>query len=250
MPRFSANLGLLWADLPLPDAIRAAAWAGFDAVELQWLYDFEAAQVRAALDETGLPLLSLNTEKGPQDLGAFGTCAIAELGRNSAQKAMTCARAVGAPAIHALPGITSGKVAWQTFEDTLRFACDAASDLTILIEPINRYDVPGYLLHNLDDAVALIETIGHPRLKLMFDFYHIGRTHDDPIARFHDALPYIGHIQVASVPDRGAPDHGALNFEDVFAAIDSAGWSKPIGAEYRPIGPTEASLGWLKKYKT
>ena len=250
MIRFSANLGLLWSDLPLPDAIRAAAQAGFDAVEFQWPYDYDPKAVRAALEETGLPLLSLNTERGPVSKGAFGTCARLDAGRQSVQLALTYAQAVRAPAIHALPGIAEGEDAWQVFEDTLHHACDIADDTTILIEPINPVDVPGYLLHRLDDAIDLIERINHPCLKLMFDFYHIGRMHDDPIKQFRDALPYIGHIQFASVPDRGAPDHGALNFDDVFAAIDDAGWSNPIGAEYRPNGPTEATLDWLARHKS
>jgi len=250
MPRFSANLGLLWSDLPLPDAIRAAAQAGFDAVEFQWPYDYDPMVVRAALEETGLPLLSLNTERGSKSQGAFGTFAWRNVGNQSVELALSYARAVGAQAIHALPGITAGEEAWQAFEDTLRYACDISEDTTILIEPINPIDVPGYLLDRLVDAIELIERINHPRLKLMFDFYHIGRMHDDPIKQFQDALPHIGHIQFASVPDRGAPDHGALNFDDVFAAIDNAGWSNPIGAEYRPDGPTDATLDWLARHKS
>ncbi len=248
MPRFSANLGLLWSDLPLPDAIRAAAQAGFDAVEFQWPYDYDPKAVGAALEETGLPLLSLNTERGPESQGAFGTCARRNVGKQSVELALSYAQTVGAQAMHALSGIAEGDQAWKAFEDTLRHACDISDDTTILIEPINPIDVPGYLLHRLDNAIELIKRVNHPSLKLMFDFYHIGRMHDDPIKQFQDALPHIGHIQFASVPDRGAPDHGALNFDDVFAAIDDAGWSNPIGAEYHPNGLTEATLDWLARY--
>ena len=250
MPLFSANLGLLWSELPLPCAIRAAAKAGFVAVEFQWPYNYDPIVIRAALDETNLPALSLNTELGSKAQGTFGTCAQRKLGQRSVEQALAYAQTIGARAVHALPGIADGEEAWRVFEETLRFACDQAKDMNILIEPLNGDDVPGYLLQSLDDAIGLIERINHPRLKLMFDFYHIGRMHNDPIKRFRDAFSHIGHIQFASVPDRGSPDHGALNFDSVFAAIDDTGWSSPLGAEYRPDGPTEATLDWLVRYKS
>lgn len=250
MPRFSANLGLLWADLPLPDAIRAACGVGFDAVETQWPYDADPGDVREALDETGLELLSINTAKGDPKSGEFGLGAVASQGAQSVRAAFDYAEAVSARAVHVLPGICEGPEAWAIFEENLNLACDLAGERIVLIEPINPIDVPGYLLHSLEDAIGLIERINRPQLKLMFDFYHIGRMEADPIARFTDSFSHIGHIQFASVPDRGAPDHGALSFDEVFAAVDASGWMTPIGAEYRPAGKTEASLGWMAKYRS
>lgn len=250
MPQFSANLGLLWADLPLPDAIRAARQYGFDAIETQWPYHADPTDVRVALRETGLEMLSINTSKGVGEVGEFGLAAIPERGAQSVRDAFSYADAISARAVHVLPGICEGTKAWATFEENLRLACDLAGGRTVLIEPINPHDVSGYLLHSLTEAVELIEKIDHPRLKLMFDFYHIGRMDPDPIDRFHDVFPLIGHIQFASIPDRGAPDHGALNFEEVFAAVDASGWASPIGAEYRPVGKTEASLGWMTPYSS
>ena len=248
MPRFSANLGLLWADLPLPDAIRAAKAARFDAVEVQWPYAHDAHDVKAALDETGLDLLSLNTPKGDAERGDFGLAAHAS-GADSIATATDYAEAVNARAIHVLPGIASGSEAWATFEGNVRLACDLAPTRTILIEPINPYDVPGYLLHKLEDAIGLIERVNKPNLKLMFDFYHIGRMHPDPIAEFTPVQHHVGHIQFASIPDRAAPNQGMLDYAEVFAMLDDLGWNKPLGAEYRPYGKTEASLGWMKCYR-
>ena len=247
MPRFSANLGLLWADLPIPDAIRAAKAAGFDAVEVQWPYAHDAHDLKAALEETGLDLLSLNTPKGDAEKGDFGLAAHAN-GAVSIATAIDYAEAVNAKAIHVMPGIAVGEVAWETFEENLRLACDLAPTRTILIEPINPYDVPGYLLHTLEDAVALIERVNKPNLKLMFDFYHIGRMHPNPIPQFTRVQHHVGHIQFASIPDRAAPDQGMLDYAEVFAMLDDLGWNKPLGAEYRPYGKTEASLGWMKRY--
>lgn len=249
MSRFSANLGLLWSDLPLPAAIRAAGAAGFDAVEAHWPYQENAQDVSAALMETGLPMLSVNTPRGIANRGEFGVGALPEHGEESVLQALELAERIDAQAIHVLPGIAAGPAAWTTFEKTLRLACRVSGARMILIEPINQFDVPGYLLHSLTDALAVIEKINHPNLKLMFDFYHVGRIYDDPLAEFQRAFDHIGHIQFASVPDRGPPDIGDLDYHAVFEAIDASGWTKPLGAEYRPSAETEASLGWMSEYK-
>ena len=116
---------------------------------------------------------------------------------------------------------------------------------TILIEPLNRHDAPGYFLTTTDQAAETIATVGAANLKLMFDCYHAGRTEGDVLTRMESLLPVIGHIQIASVPDRGAPDHGELHYPTIFAGIETLGWKRPLGAEYRPGGDTDATLGWL-----
>ncbi|MFN3847730.1 MAG: TIM barrel protein, partial [Paracoccaceae bacterium] len=123
----------------------------------------------------------------------------------------------------------------------------AALGITILIEPLNRHDAPGYFLQTTDQARDIIITVGETNLRLMFDCYHVGRTEGDITTRFIDLLPIIGHIQFASVPDRGPPDHGELDFTMIFAAIADAGWAAPLGAEYKPKGPTAESLGWMAR---
>jgi hydroxypyruvate isomerase len=247
----SANLGFLWTDRPLPDAIRAAAKAGFDAVECHWPYDVPMGEVAAALEETGLPMLGLNTRRGDVTVGENGLAALpgrSTEARAAVDEALSYAEAVDAGAVHVMAGFAAGEDARAAFVDTLTYACDraAASDRIILIEPLNRFDAPGYFLNTTAQAADLIEEIGAPNLRLMFDCYHVGRTEGDVIGRLRALLPVIGHIQFAAVPDRGAPDHGEVDYVAVFAEIAALGWNKPLGAEYKPGGPTEATLGWME----
>ena len=252
MMRFSANLGFLWADRTLPDAVRAAHAAGFDAVECHWPYDTPAAELRAALDETGLEMLGLNTSRGDVAAGDNGLSAIpgrvAEA-RTAIDTALAYARAIGTRNIHVMAGFADGPAAHATFVDNLRYACDAAArdGVTILIEPLNAFDAPGYALRDTRHAAEVIADVGADNLKLMFDCYHVGRTEGDVIARLRALLPLIGHIQFAAVPDRGAPDHGEVDYDAVFAEIAALGWDAPLGAEYKPSTDTDATLGWLAK---
>lgn len=249
MTRFSANLGFLWTDRTLPDAIRAAKAAGFDAVECHWPYDVPASAVRDALAETGLPILGLNTRRGDVAGGENGLSALpgreAEA-RAAIDEALVYATEIGAGAVHVMAGFAQGTPAHATFVDNLRYACSAAGDRTILIEPLNRHDAPGYFLASTEQARAIIGEVGAPNLKLMFDCYHIGRTEGDLITRLTDLKPIIGHIQFAAVPNRGAPDHGEINYAAVFAAIADMQWDMPLGAEYKPGGDTDATLGWMQ----
>ena len=246
--RFSANLGFLWADRSLPDAIHAAKAAGFHAVECHWPYDTPASEVKTALETTGLAMLGLNTRRGDVAGGENGLAALP--GRqDEARAAITEAIAYGdvvdAGAIHVMCGFGQGPEAHATFISNLRFAC-AATDKTILIEPLNRHDAPGYFLSTTDQAHAIITEVGASNLKLMFDCYHVGRTEGDLTTRLSALSDIIGHIQFASVPDRGAPDHGELDYTHIFAALTD--WPTPLGAEYKPGGDTDATLGWLARF--
>ena len=213
MPRFSANLGFLWADRPLPQAIKAAATAGFDAVECHWPYDTPATEVRDALSLTGLPLLGLNTLRGA---GGFnGLAARPEVvteARAAIDQAIAYADATGAGAIHVMAGKAEGAAAHQAFVENLRYACDRTGRM-ILIEPLNRHDAPGYFLRTTDQACDVISDADRPNLKIMFDCYHVGRTEGDVLTRLGDLLPLIGHIQFAAVPDRGPPGRGELDYD-------------------------------------
>lgn len=253
MTRFSANLGFLWTDRSLPDAIRAARRAGFSAVECHWPYDTPAEEVAAALKETGLPMLGLNTRRGDVAAKENGLSALPgreEEARSVIREALTYAQAIKAGAVHVMAGNAEGPEAHQTFLANLRFALaqPEAKNRLVLIEPLNRHDAPGYFLRTTDQARSIIEDIGAANLKLMFDCYHVGRTEGDVTTRMRDLLPIIGHIQFASVPERAAPDRGELNYQVIFAAIDALGWMKPVGAEYKPGRDTDATLGWLETY--
>lgn len=252
MSGFSANLGFLWTELPLPEAIRAAARAGFDAVECHWPYDTPAEEVNAALTETGLPMLGLNTLRGNTEAGDNGLAALpgreAEA-RAAIDQAVAYAKAIDAANIHVTAGITQGDAARDCFIENLRYACNAAAPhgITIVIEPLNHHDAPGYFLQTADQAAEIIEAVGAVNLKLMFDCYHIQIMQGDITRRLEQFMPIIGHIQIAAVPSRGEPDAGELDYRHVMQAIRALGFTKPIGAEYRPASTTEAGLGWMTK---
>lgn len=244
--RFSANLGFLWTDLALPEAIRAAAAAGFAAVECHWPYDVPAQDVADALRETGLPMLGLNTVRGAA--GENGLSALPgreDEARAAVDQALAYAAATDTGAVHVMAGFAQGDAAHAAFVDTLRYACAAAQGRTILIEPLNHYDAPGYFLRTTTQAEAIIAKVGAPNLKLMFDCYHVQLMEGDVTHRLERLLPLIGHVQVASVPDRGAPDHGELHYPHVWEVLKHLGWDVPVGTEYKPNGPTEPTLGWM-----
>lgn len=250
--RFSANLGFLFTDRALPDAIRAAARAGFAAVECHFPYEFAAHEVRAALEETGLPMLGLNTWPGDRAAGDFGLAALPgreDEARAAIRQAVDYAQAIGAGAVHVMAGCTDGGAeADAAFRANLAYACDLAAHLglTILIEPINQRDVPGYHLSFSAHAAAVIAALGRDSLRMMFDCYHLQIMEGDLLRRFARYQPIIGHVQFAGVPDRGAPDQGEVDYRWLLPQIAALGWKAPFGAEYRPGETgTEASLGWL-----
>ncbi|NSX53265.1 hydroxypyruvate isomerase family protein [Parasulfitobacter algicola] len=252
---FSANLGFLFTDLSLPDGIRAAKAAGFSAVECHFPYDTRPADIMTALTETGLPMLGLNTHPGNRDAGEFGLSAMPGRGadaRAEIDRACDYAVATGTRMVHVMAGRTDGGPdADQAFVDTLSYATEraATNGLDILIEPINHRDVPGYHLSRVEQAVDLIDRIGAPNLKIMFDCYHVQIMQGDLIQRFRTHQHMIGHVQIAAVPDRGEPDQGELSYHHIIPALRDLGYTAPIGAEYKPRGTdTDAGLGWLSAY--
>jgi len=255
MTQFSANLGFLWTDLPLPDAIRAAKAAGFDAVECHWPYATDPALIKAALDETGLPMLGLNTNRGDVSNGQNGLSTLPDQvddARAAIDQSVSYAVAIGAGAIHVMAGVTDAEGAHDTFVQNLTYACAQAArhQITILIEPLNPFDAPGYFLRTTVQAAKIIADVGTANLKLMFDCYHVARTENDVLARLDAVYPLIGHIQFASVPDRGRPDQGQLNYPSIFDRIAQLGWTAPLGAEYKPGGSTEDTLGWMDAFRS
>lgn len=251
--KFSANLGFLWTDRSLPDAIRAAHAAGFDAVECHWPYENNPDDVLAALQETRLPMLGLNTVRGDLSAGENGLSALPTResdARAAIEQSIAYASHIGASCIHVMAGFASGEKAEETFISNLKYACERTSESgqTILIEPLNRHDAPGYFLQSTEQAAHIISQVDAENLKLMFDCYHVARTEGDLIYRLEDLEHLIGHIQFASVPLRGEPTQGEVNYDAVFAAIEAMGWTQPLGAEYKPNGTTDASLDWLNKW--
>ncbi|MBN9887887.1 hydroxypyruvate isomerase family protein [Salipiger abyssi] len=254
--RISANLGFLYSDLPLPARIRAAARDGFDAVECHFPYDIPAAALRAALNETGLEMLALNTAPGDLAAGEFGLAALPgrrDDARAAVAQAVAYGAEIGAAHVHVMAGRSGGgDGAEAAFRETLAHACDlaAAQGMGVLIEPINRRDVPGYHLHSVEQAAETVVALGRDNLRIIFDCYHAQIEGGDLIRRFEAHLPLIGHVQIAAVPDRGEPDGGEICYERLLPAFRAAGYRSAVGAEYRPRGgDTRAGLGWLPRLR-
>ncbi len=252
MPKFSANLGFLWTELSLPDAIHAARRAGFDAVECHFPYSVPTDAVATALGETGLRMLGLNTRLGvnsADDLGVMAMPGRESEARGYVEEAIAYSVAVGCQKIHCVAGKTGGTAeAEAVYRENLAWACDKASaaGITILIEGINQRDAPGFHFSHVEKGIDTIQAVGADNLKLIFDCYHAQIMQGDLAERLRRSLPYIGHIQFAAVPDRGEPDAGEVNYPWLFSAIDAMGWEGYLGAEYRPRGTTDGGLGWLQ----
>ena len=149
-----------------------------------------------------------------------------------------------------MAGNSSGPRARKAFCDNLAYACDAAGEkVQILIEPLNAYNAPGYFLNGTALAADIIREVGKPNLRLMFDFYHVQILEGDVTRRFEALLPLIGHVQIASVPDRGKPDHGEIDYGYILPRISLLGWAHPIGAEYLPEVGADLDLSWLIKHR-
>ncbi len=258
MPRFSANLGFLFSDRPELERVAAAAAAGFEAVEMHWPYQVPAAEMRAALAQSGVAMLGLNTPVGNAAAGDFGLGALA--GRESefqqaVDQAVSYGAAIGATAVHCMAGVVPPEgfaAAERTFVENLRAAADkaAGASMTVLIEPINHRDIPGFFLNTTDEAAAVIEAIGPERIGMQFDLYHCQITEGDVVMTAERHLPLIAHMQVADTPGRHEPGTGEVNWPFVFDRIDAMGFRGWIGCEYRPAGVTEDGLGWFAPYRS
>ncbi len=254
MQRFSANLGFLWADRPLTGRVAAAGRAGFKAVELHFPYDVPAAETKAACAKAGVKLLGINTNVGAGASGHRGLAAVpgkeAEFGTLIDQSIAYAAEA-GGTSVHAMAGLVAEKdraAGTETMVRNLTLATKkaAARGLTILLEPLNRRDMPGYFYSEIEPALEIIGRVGAPNLKLMFDVYHVGCAQGDVLTRLRTHYGAIGHVQIAAVPSRAEPDEGEIAFPAIFKALDALGYDGWIGCEYKPRGDTDAGLGWVK----
>lgn len=255
MPRFSANLGFLWPDLPLTERIRAAARAGFRAIEMHWPYDTPADEVRKLCAELGVTVLGINTSPGDTSRGEFGLGALP--GRETDfqtafDQAVDWSVASGATAIHAMAGVVplaSRVLATDTFVRNLQAAADKAArhGLAVLLEPINPRDKPGYFYSTLAEADAILGQVGRDNVRIMFDAYHVGVTEGDVLTKLERYLPRIGHVQIAAVPSRAEPDEGELRYEALFEKLDALGYAGWVGCEYKPRADTDTGLQWTRK---
>ena len=256
MPRFAANLGYLFTERPLIERFAAAKAAGFDAVELQMIYDHAPSALKAAIDQASLTVLGVNTPPGQAPGGDAGVAAIPGREQEFAalfRQALDYAAVIGGCQIHCLAGKVPPEqrpAAEAVFIGNIARAAALAAEqnITVLIEPINPRDRPDYFLNRPEHAADIIAKIGRPNVRIQFDFYHVQILGGDLIKRFEKHLPVIGHVQIAAVPTRHEPDEGEVNFPYVFEALERLRYTGWIGCEYRPRATTEEGLGWARRY--
>ncbi|MGK0271032.1 MAG: hydroxypyruvate isomerase [Cocleimonas sp.] len=258
MIKHSANLGYLWQELDLIEGIRAAKKAGFVAVECHWPFAYSTQTVLDVLTETGLPMVGLNTDIGNRELGEFGVCAHPDRSDEAHQvidQAIEYAFQIKTPNVHVMAGTVTAncdqELAMKVFKDNLFYAAKKAEKygIDILIEPINRIDVPDYFLGDMNVAVAILKDLNLPNLKIMYDCFHIQKVHGDLKELAKEHIDLIGHIQIASFPDRHEPDEGLIDYAYFFSFLENLGYSGYVGAEYKPRTSTDEGLAWLKKLK-
>jgi hydroxypyruvate isomerase len=247
---------MMWPELDLPDAIRAAKGAGFEAIEVHWPYITHALDVAIVLEELQLPLIALNTVGGDLSAGEFGLAALPgreEQARSAIDKAMAYAADASSRFVHVLagkvPSNTGGALARDTYLQNLGYASQRGAEygVDVLIEPISAKAQPDYFLTHVDQAADVIAELGVDNVSIMFDCYHTQMTEGRLLSLIERHLPRIGHIQIAAVPDRTEPDHGDVDYGELLAAVDALGYQGYVGAEYRPAGRTDDGLGWMAK---
>ncbi|OYU49658.1 MAG: hydroxypyruvate isomerase [Rhizobiales bacterium PAR1] len=256
MPRFAANLSMMFNEVPFLDRFEAAAKAGFKAVEFLFPYDFPVEEIAARLKQFGLTQALFNLPPGDWTKGERGIAALAGREaefRQSLEIAKPYALATGVKRLHLMAGSVSRSetAALTRYKDAIRHAAEtfAPHGIDILLEPLNTRDMPGYLLDSYDYAAELITGLGIANVKLQFDIYHCQILHGDVTMRMRAMFPIIGHVQVASIPSRHEPMSEELNDAFLFAELDRLGYQGFIGGEYRPKAGTEAGLGWFAPYR-
>ena len=257
MPKFSANLSMLFTELPFFRRFAAARAAGFTAVEYPFPYEHAPATLAAQLDEHGLAQAIFNLPAGDWAAGDRGIACdpswTVEF-RAGVSRAVTYAKALRAPRLNCLAGVAppgvGQDVLWNTLVDNLRYAADALAreGLTLLVEFINRKDIPGFSLHTSAQALRLIDDVGRPNLLMQYDVYHAQREEGELTATLRANMARIGHIQIADNPGRHQPGSGEINFNFLLAEIDRLGYNGFVGLEYVPDPDTRASLAWALRW--
>lgn len=258
MPRFAANLSLLFTEMPLLDRFAAARAAGFAAVEMQFPYAEMKAALAHRLAETGLPLVLHNLPPGDWAAGERGIAILPDRRpefREGVARAIDYAGALGCRQINCLvglapPGAERARLL-ATLTENLAYAADALgrAGLRLLIEPINDRDMPGFFLNRLADAARVIEGLGSENLFIQADLYHMAMMGEDLATELTTHRARIAHVQIADAPGRHEPGTGRIDFSAAFAALDASGYAGFIGCEYLPTAGTEVGLGWMSAYR-
>jgi len=261
MPRFAANLSMMYTEYDFLDRFAAAAGDGFRAVEYLFPYAFELRELAQRLADHGVAQVLFNAPPGHWDAGERGLACLPgredEFKRGFVEQALPYAQALRCPRVHVMAGLVppgaERTALHATYVANLAWAAQqaATAGIDVLIEPINTRDIPGFFLNRQDQAHAVVQEVGAPNLKVQMDLYHCQIVEGDLAMKLKQYLPTgrVGHIQIAGVPARHEPDVGEINHPYLFSLIDELGYEGHVGCEYRPHAGTSAGLGWFQPYK-
>lgn len=257
MPKFSANLSMLFTEADFMDRFERSARAGFKAVEYMFPYAYEAERLREKLEQYALKQVLFNLPAGDWEKGERGIAVMldrVEEFKGGVEKALRYAKALGCPRVNCLVGLTPSGISEETVRKTLvanlRYAAETLGkeQINLLVEALNTRDIPGSYLTHTAQVVSLLSEVGSPNLFIQYDIYHMQVMEGNLTLTIRENLERIGHIQLADNPGRHEPGTGEINYANLFRFIDEAGYKGFIGCEYRPAGKTEDGLDWLKPY--
>jgi hydroxypyruvate isomerase len=256
MPKFAANLTMLFTEVPFLDRFERAANAGFSAVEFLFPYAFATSHIQARLTRYGLKLVLHNLPAGDWEAGERGIACLPDRVddfREGVARAIEVGSALGVPQLNCLAGKAPAGMAddvlRKTFVENLRYAAAELkkANLKLLIEPINTFDIPGFYLNRTAQALAILDEVGADNLFVQYDIYHAQRMEGELAATLQKHLARIGHVQIADNPGRNEPGTGEINYSFLLAHLDRIGYSGYVGCEYKPVTTTETGLGWRQR---
>ena len=257
MPKFAANLSMMYQEYPFLDRFEAARRDGFNGVEFLFPYDFAAVDIRRRLDDNGLTLALFNGPPGNWTEGERGLASLPDRRQefqDSVKLALDYASVLGNQRLHIMAGLIKPNQDrashHEAYIENLSFAARqaAAAGITAVIEPINTRDIPGFFLNRQDQAHQIIAQVGAVNLKVQMDFYHCQIVEGDLAMNLRKHIDGVGHIQIAGVPERHEPDIGEINYPYLFSLMDELRYDGWVGCEYRPRAGTSAGLGWLRPW--
>lgn len=250
MPKFAANLTMLFSEVGSLDRPGLAAQAGFDGAEILFPYDHAATAWEAALGD--LPLVLINTPPGNWAAGDRGFAAVPgeeQRFRDGFLRAAEFATRLKAGRVHVMAGVAKGPQAEQTYVENLTWAAAQAPELRLTLEPLNPDDMPGYFLNDFDQAGRIIDDLALASVGIQFDLWHAARIHGDADAVWRKHAHHVNHIQIAGFPSRNEPGGGGFDLTGLCSELDQSGYDGWVAAEYRPARATVHGLGWLTALK-
>ena len=254
MPRFAANLSMMFNEVPFLDRFRAASAAGFTAVEFLFPYEYSPEELESKAMAANTEVVLFNMPGGNWGAGERGVAGLPgreEEFREGVEKALVYAERLGTPRLHAMAGIAPAgadiSACRVTLVANLKFAAEklAAKNITLLLEAINTRDMPGFIVSTQKDSHAICEEVGAPNMKMQMDIYHMQVMEGDLANCLKRYASHCGHIQIAGCPERHEPDTGEIRYEYLFRGLDEMGYAGWLGCEYRPAGKTADGLLWL-----